>query len=152
MKKFFLFILLLFLITGDLFSWPVLGMKRENRGLFGFDVVDADLAEFNVNGVIKTGWDLNCWGHGLMWCRKPLGGNALNTDVDATEADEYDYEVAEELVEYSDEETLGGNGSGNYTITRQVSGQSFRRVYTIYWSTLSNGDFDLTVDMTYITN
>ncbi len=151
MKKVFLSILFFACLSVELFSAPIMELRKTNRGLFGYEDVDAKIKNYTgPDGVTFQGWAITCFGHGSTWCRKPAGGVALNTDPEATIADEYDYGVAEELIDYSDDQTLNGTSSGVHTITRQVTGQSFQRVYTVTWATLANGDFTYLVDMVYV--
>lgn len=129
---------------------PILGLKKDDKGIFGYNYVDFNRVQFTDNdGNQRWGWVGECLGRGFTQCKTPKSeGIALNNNPEAEEADHYDIDRAEELIEDAEQLIVNGQNSGTLNATFQVNGQNFSRHYVLTWSQNSNGEylFDAHVD------
>lgn len=102
------------------------------KGFFGYNYVNAELE--SVDGYV--GWKLTCDDPGHAGCSAPdIIIPQSGSDLDIVDAQESNncLAAADSLIQL-------GSSTGTYTITVQVSGESFQRVYQVTWTPTTNED------------
>jgi len=114
-------------------SHPVIQRTKSCGGVFGYQYVSKTLVE---NNSLSSGWGwvIECTGRGFSACPKKGNTTVLNDNVNDNQADNYDLAVGEDLVDLAELAISNGSLSGVSTVTKQVLGQNFSRVYTVTWS------------------
>jgi len=151
MKKLTLLFILLSSVLST-YAFPVISMTKAG-GCFFYNVVESKLGSYpRADGTNSSGWIVTCEGCGTARCKAPSISNPMNTTADLQDADSYDFNIAEGLIEHADDAIENGNSSGSYSVTNLIEGQDFKRIYTVTWQTLSNGTITQIVDLIYVSN
>lgn len=106
------------------------------KGPNGYNVVNWQLKEYEyASGIIQLGWSGECVNPGIEKCRPPVNVIDPNDELHANA-----------LVSIAETKAAGGQSTGNETILVQVSGESFKRKYTVTWSLTTGLTGSIVVD------
>lgn len=114
-------------------AYPVIKLTKSCGGFFGYQYTSKELVEFK-QVPRNLGWVIECSGRGYSSCPNSGNSSALNDDVNDNLADGYDLAVGNDLIQIAESNIANGNTNGSYTVTKQINGQNFARVYTVNWN------------------
>lgn len=128
-----------FFTLDSLAQIPVISVTKSCGGLFGYDYVSWQRQYFgpvDEDGNQKMGWVGNCSGRGFRGCRPPAAATTVNDDIKSDEADHYDHDRVDKIIEMIENDLVSQHTSGSVIEMFQMTGQTFQRIYTVTWSTV----------------
>ena len=144
MKKLLAFAFLLIFSYGT-FAEPILYIHKQGGLLGGFNKVTQKLKTFDLpGGGSVIGWSVNCKGIGFNGCPASILNPVPPSSMDAT-----DVNKSINLWDHAIDRIENHNDlSGSHAIQVQVAGETFTRVYTVVWSSISqDSDEDCTIEI-----
>ena len=153
------YLVLLGLITSlSTSAHPVVKLTKSCGGIFGYQYTSKELVQFEGTPS-NLGWVIECSGRGFANCPNAGHSLVLNNNITDNLADGYDLAVGDDLILMAESNISNGITNGSSTITKQVDGQNFARVYRVNWSSSpttcndeSGNPFNVTinVDVEYV--